>query len=38
MHRNEPHLSPKYTLVQNKLKELTNKQIAFMKHATHIYD
>jgi hypothetical protein len=36
--RNESQLSPTYTLVQNKLKEPTNTHMAFMKHATHIYD
>jgi hypothetical protein len=35
---NKSHLSLTLALVPNKLKELTNTHIAFMKHATHIYD
>jgi hypothetical protein len=31
-------LSPIHALVQNKPKEPTNTHIAFMDHATHIYD
>jgi hypothetical protein len=36
--RNEPKLSPKHALVQNKPKEPTNTPIALMDLAIHIYD